>query len=711
VVRRIALLLTLLFSLFGFGYAQVVENTELRLEVSPQTGSIIHLLDKRNQTDYISDQKTVRLFEILIPDTTNYSRRIASWKQQAARVETKGDQIEIRYDDLQPEEEQYKFGAGVVHVPEPKLHIVAEITLQLQGEHINARMHIQNKSFQLLTGVAFPYIGGMPAKLGNESAKVILPSMSQRVFPSSFGELSGQRAIRYPGVLAASWLSYEFPSKGLGIEAKSGLDAQDAYFSMSPGPFQEGSAYRGRYEFPFIAWIQYPHIAGQTEWTSPELTIHVHNSDWHALAAEHREWFRGKNRPAPSEVWDTILGFATFCLKSDDNTIRWKYSDLPKLAADSEKAGFKKLVIEGWREQEGLRNPAPYGELADPRMGGGAALKQAVADLKKNGVELFFAYHSGLMNVRQDQYPPEHAFWAVKTRRGANQIPVDFSFETPDYPNGMHAYHYWMEIDPTSGATDYLLREARRIKQEYGFQNLFLKGIGQRAFLSYNRYQGVAPQDAYAAGYKKLLGGLREIYADGLLLNEGFNDLVNPYGDGAYTWDQTHDTAILSYSLPWSSFSNDVEALEYETAVRSFANKTLINLVVDAGQTTVADYTEFAQYLLDLQRLKAATRPYYADGEFRDHDGLKNVMNVPGTVVTVFTNRTTQKTGIVLANLTEQSKSTGFELQLPMNTTRARVFPQGSGIEEVDVAKPVSVQLAPHQIVVLAIDATLSQSQ
>lgn len=700
-------LLFFFISLCQTGFAQVIENSELRLEVAPQTGSIIHLLDKRNQTEYITDQKMVRLFELTIPDTANYARRIVSWNQQPASVETQGNEIVIRYNQLQPDQEQYKFGAGVVNVPEPKFPIVMEITLQLQGDHISAHMHIQNKSLLLITGVIFPYIGGMPSKSGTDSARFVVPSLGQRVYGSTIGELSGKKALRYPGILASSWVNYEFGSKGLGIEAKTGLDSQDAYFSMSPGPMQEGSGYRGRYEYPFMGWIEYPHIGGQSEWSSPELVIHVHNSDWHTIAAEHREWFRAKNKPEAIKLWDQSLGFATFRLKRDDNTIDWKYSDIPRLAADSEKAGFHRLVIEGWRRQEGTSNPSPYGEIADPRMGGAAGLKQVIAELRGKGTELLFAFHSTLMNVRQDHYPPENSFWAIKTRRGATQIPVDYMFETVDYPLGIYGYHYWIEIDPTSPATDYLLSEAKRLKGEYGFQNLFLKGIGQRGFLSYNRYHAVSPQDVYVTGYNKFLGGLRQTYAGGILLNEGFNDLVNGFGDGAYTWDQTHDAAILPYSVPWRYLSDDVEALDYEAANTAFAYKALTNLVVDGGQGTIADYPEFAQHLLSLQQLKAATAPYYADAEFRDHDGLKNLTNTPGTVIAVFVNEASQKTGIVLANLTKDQKSAGFELAMP-STIKARVYPQGER-REFDLSKPVSVQLAPHQILVLAIEASLSR--
>jgi hypothetical protein len=91
----------------------------------------------------------------------------------------------------------------------------------------------------------------------------------------------------------SSWLNYEFPAqavaavKGIGIEVRSALEAQDAWFSLSPGPFRPGSAYRGRYEYPFIAWIHYPHLAGGAEWTTPVTRLHVHAGDWHTIAAEH----------------------------------------------------------------------------------------------------------------------------------------------------------------------------------------------------------------------------------------------------------------------------------------------------------------------------------------------------------------------------------------------------------------------------------------
>ena len=72
--------------------AAIIENPALRLEVSDGNGSIMSIYDKRNQTEYVADRKLARLFELLIPDATNYSRRIVSWKQRPASVRRSGEQ-------------------------------------------------------------------------------------------------------------------------------------------------------------------------------------------------------------------------------------------------------------------------------------------------------------------------------------------------------------------------------------------------------------------------------------------------------------------------------------------------------------------------------------------------------------------------------------------------------------------------------------------
>ena len=681
-MRRTALAGCLGLLLASTAEAQSLENADIRVDFAPRTGSVTRLSDKRSGVEMITDQEQTRLFQLMLTPIGERSRRILSWQQEAAVVQTDPGQVEIRYAALQPDEAQYIFGSGIMHFPEPRLEIRAVVSLRLDGPHLVGRMHVENRSRETITGAAFPFLGGLAPGPEGSAARVVLPSLSQRVFTRTLGAFTGERVNRYPAMLAASWLSYESGSLNLGIEARSGLDAQDAWFALEPGHFEPGSAYRARYHHPFIAWLSWPHIAAQSEWTSPEMWIHLHRGDWHTLSAEHREWHRERpqhsagrsSNQSAADGWRESLGFASYRLKRDDNTVDWTYADLDRLAVFAADAGFDRLVIEGWRAVEGPGNPAPRGEIADPRLGGSADLKSAVERLAARNVELLFAFHPALLNVFADAYPSADALWAVTSSRRAEQIPASFLAHTFDYPAALHTGRFMIEIDPTSGATDYLLGEAARLRAGYGVRNLFLKGVGQRAFLSYSRNRGIAPQDTYRSGYQTLLGGLRRIFPDGLLVTEGFNDLVNRHGDAAYTWEQGHDAAILPFSIPWHYLSNDVEALDYAAANASFAHKALINLVVDGGRGHVGRYPEFARHLHALLLLKRLSPACYADAEFRDREGLHAVAAPQHVIVSTFRNLDTAALGIVMANLSPGSARVSLELDAAEPARTATLF-------------------------------------
>jgi len=691
--------------------AQTLENADLRVVVSPDTGSIMGLTDERSGMELVSDQDQLRLFQLLLTPIGERTRRVLSWEQQAEVHQEGADRLQVRYADLQPEEEKYIFGSGLMHFPEPRLAVEVTVELRLEGGHVRAQIHIHNGSHETIRGVAFPFIGGLTPKAGEEAAKIVLPSLGQRVFTHTLaGAFTGERANRYPAMLAASWLNFELGNLSLGIEARGGMAAQDAWFALNQGHFQPGSAYRGRYQYPFVAWLSWPHIAGGEEWTSPEMWVHVHSGDWHQLAAEHREWSRAEHAPVTKDKWRERVGFVTYQLKSDDNTVERVYTDLETLADDAARAGFDRLVIEGWRKTEGMANPAPRGEIADPVLGGAAALKAANDRLAARGVDLLFAFHPTLLNVTADNYPSSDSLWAVKTSRDDDQIPVNFLANTWDFPATLDTGHLRIEIDPTSEATDYLLGEASRLKREYGMRHLFLKGIGQRAFLSYARNRGISPQETYDEGYKQLLGGLRELFAGGLLLNEGFNDLVNRYGDGGYTWDQTHDAAILPYAIPWRYLSNDVEALDYAAANISFAYKALINLIVDGGRGTVARYAGFADHLRALRELKALTPECYADAEYRDHDGLGRISAAEPTVVSAYRNPASGALGIVAANLAGEVSSVTIEPAGAGLQAAALVYRESTGLKPAGVtfAGRLTLELQPYEVALICQAGTIA---
>lgn len=704
-MRTLLLFLLMILPLQVMAAAGTLENQYLRLQVSSQNGSVIHLVDKRTGTDYIGNLKDARLFRLLIPRKGYLSRRINSWGQKAEQVEVSNGVLTIRFHHLQISRHRYYFQSGVMDVPEPRLNIDVTVTFRLHGRSILGRIEVDNHSLVEITDVTFPWLGGLIEKSAGKPAEVVLPSVGQKILLNTSGSLSGAHAKRYPALLASTWINYEFPGKSVGIEARSQADSQDAFLFLTRGTLASDSTYAYGAHSPYIAWNFYPHIPTDSQWTSPEVVIHVEDSDWHAIARDHREWYRSHFSPTYSTAFNRSIGFATYRLKKQNNDINWSYAQIPMLARQAEMAGIRDLVIEGWRKQEGNGNHCPFEEIADPRLGGAAKLKATIGELHKQGIKLIFAFHPNLIDTVSKQYQEGAAKrWTVKTRRQANQLPPSYTFYTFDYPYWQSASHYWAVMDPTTAGTDYLLKQAKRLRDDYGFRNLFLRGVGLESFLSYNHFDPVPPQKVYEVGYAKLLGGLKKLFPQGMLMMEGFNDLVNRYSSAGYGWNQSVDPQILAYSLPWVPFSNDVEALDYDKANESFARKVLINLIVNGGDGTVGRYREFARHLEELEILKKATAPYYADADFRDHDGVKVLQSNPKVVLSVFRNRASRQMGIVVANLGKDPQTASFELEGPAVTPQGRLYQLGAAQKTISLAPSVSIPLGPYGVALVAIN-------
>jgi len=142
--------------------------------------------------------------------------------------------------------------------------------------------------------------------------------------------------------------------------------------------------------------------------------------------------------------------------------------------------------------------------------------------------------------------------------------------------------------------------------------------------------------------------------------------------------------------------------LNYDQANASFARKILVNLIVDGGDGTVSRYPDFAKHLKALGQLKAAAAPYYAQAEFRDHDGVKEVAADPQIIVSAFRNLASKQRGIVLANLSDQKKRS--VLGLDQAAGKGHLLRLAGQREEIDLAPQISLELAPYEVVVLGID-------
>jgi hypothetical protein len=74
----------------------------------------------------------------------------------------------------------------------------------------------------------------------------------------------------------------------------------------------------------------------------------------------------------------------------------------------------------------------------------------------------------------------------------------------------------------------------------------------------------------------------------------------------------------------------------------------------------------------------------------------------PQIIVSAFSNLASKQRGIVLANLSDQKKRAGIELE--QAACKGHLFRLAGRREEIDLAPQVSLELGPYEVVVLGID-------
>ena len=143
-----------------------------------------------------------------------------------------------------------------------------------------------------------------------------------------------------------------------------------------------------------LSWFFYPFVPAGGAWSSPVFVLYPHRGDWHYGVLKFKE-FTDKNfvpvasTPARDE---TIGQFSTWLSwhYQDWNRVRYRFKDLPEIAAEARRAGFREMTVARATALD-FRLPAVVREP----LGTDEDLKSAVDQARKLGVNIipFFTCH------------------------------------------------------------------------------------------------------------------------------------------------------------------------------------------------------------------------------------------------------------------------------------------------------------------------------
>lgn len=559
----------------------ILRNHNLEVVVDAENGSVVGIKDKRLSMQYIKDARFARLFRFLLPTPQFEGQHVDSWTQRVSRIEQpNGVSATVHYDS---------FLMG-----QKSLAVQTTVKFELKDDGLILRMTIKNQGENELTDVIFPWIGGLKQISNPTTDGIYMPGQVERRIVNPLRTLAGnhfswnrmrlKRYYRYPQHLASTWVDYSSQDRGLGMEVRDkSFEPLDLYIEGLVEKDREDST-RNRDSLS-LAWSFHPHLAAHEEWESPEVIIRPHLGDWHVVADDHRRWVETWIvKPDVPLDFARSLGWHFYFMKHQDGWVVNTYDDLVKMAKGTLAAGIPYMMVFGW-QKVGHDNYYPFGYFPNPDWGGEARLKEKLQEVRALGVEPIPFFNATLLDVQTEEYQKFAHDWPVMSRTGGYYFGGDWSRSNFDVPIATAAWGsassrsmLLVDLCPFEGSTPWIIDTVKRIVTEYGFGNLQLDQLGHKWYCCYNpKHRHAKPQKAYPQALPAVLAEIRKTVRannpKGVMVGEGVNEFTAQYCDSHWTWSQLDFPEPLLFSLPWTTYSQEIDSLEYGDVNRAFAYK------------------------------------------------------------------------------------------------------------------------------------------
>lgn len=278
------------------------------------------------------------------------------------------------------------------------------------------------------------------------------------------------------------------------------------------------------------------HLPAGGIFTVPPIVFHERaGADWRYVARAYRTWWDSCHRMATiSEADRDMVGFFEFILEQQNcRMIQYPYTDFAKLGDVALAHGIHHVEFHGWHRGGHDTNYPVYDP--DERMGGEAALRQGLADLKRRGVRAAAYFNGQLIDIGEDASGTQNTTpWRRRYGDACALIERD----------GSSYSEHWNKFKDTDGHYFYracisapawyeqMLKVSRQAKS-YGFSGLFFDQMGtSEPRPCFSDKHAHRPGDIVwcedrARFFRQLLAEIRAEYPDTVLLAEGWNDSIN----------------------------------------------------------------------------------------------------------------------------------------------------------------------------------------
>ncbi|HEV8506289.1 MAG TPA: DUF6259 domain-containing protein [Chitinophagaceae bacterium] len=275
---------------------------------------------------------------------------------------------------------------------------------------------VNNNTDQPLAEVYYGIIGGQKGLRNRTDNRTLVPGGTLNNDPEMFTRFSGggygggnlgitysASGISYPSWdMSMSWIEDYNTSENIGMYyAQHDTVIRKAIFYYELRPSEKGNVIGDNWptekDVPggtpiglTMGWVNTPYTK-RGIFSSAPVVLQVHNGDWHEGSRIYRKWFDKYYKVKREPTWlRNEMAWQSIILMNSEDAINYKFSDLPKLAADAKKYGVTTFEILGW-DKGGIDRGYPEYE-PDKRLGTKEDFSKALSAIKELGVHpLIFA--------------------------------------------------------------------------------------------------------------------------------------------------------------------------------------------------------------------------------------------------------------------------------------------------------------------------------
>jgi len=690
----------------------VLDNGRVRLVFERAQGRLISMGHRELDITLVGEPRLADNWRLLVPLPDWRGHDVFGRDQRLSEVRVEGTSAVLTWRGLR--------SAGA------DLDIAVTMRVTLDGDDVLFSATVENNSPHVIEEVALPAIGGLANHAERDDWTFLRstwggtgdhwPFYAQ--FPGSYlGPAAPVWQARYADEMAMPWVDLSNGRTRRGVSV--GVHDPTPRLSMVRLQLFPGATYRGSVqEWPdpaqvggetplgvTLSWLHFPFVPPGGHYTGPPVVVHFHQGIWYAAADHYRAWYDraiGSLDKKGSWLYQQDAWQSTIISYPED-TIGYRFADLPRLAEEAQAAGINVLQIDGW-DVGGIDRAYPQYE-PDPRLGTWDDLAVALARCRAMGVYVLLFANLQWANLETDWFARELHQYAARDPRGLLRNSMGWEYHTA---LGLANQCEWRLVlmDPLHPGyrrviVDQLLNIVR-----LGAPGTQIDKLGGGFGVDYNPAAPGAVDERVMRG---CLEALAAFAAAARAQDPGFRiasethwDRALQHVDASYArfFSREH-IPVMGYTFPEFRQSCCITGDFDDGLVNNCLRYGhIINVEARCLHGSAADVPHLARYVAEVLRLRRALRSRLWESRLVETHGIVEIDDPSGEVLAGLHRSLTGDGGALVLN--HFSRSTlPVRVDMPEVGSRTTTVYRPFHLPEV-ISLPAQLVVPPNEVVVLA---------